>query len=58
MERKTSKDREEKKAKFITFTELYSLKQAKLNELIKEFGAVYISNKNLPPLKITVVELG
>ena len=37
---------------FITFTQLYAMKQAKLEELINEHGAVYLLCKNSVPLRI------
>jgi len=59
MEVKTKESKDEcKEAKFITFTELVSFRQQKLEDMIKEFGAVYISCKSGAPLKVTLATLG
>tara|TARA_R110000803_G_C11989469_1_gene321856 strand:- start:12185 stop:12403 length:219 start_codon:yes stop_codon:yes gene_type:complete len=51
-----SKEVTKKPVKFITFTDLYSLKQEKLAELI-ETHYVYLSGQNIPPIKLTFAEL-
>ena len=51
-------EEQSKKPVIITFTMLYSMKQAGIERLIKENGVIYINCKDGPPLKITTATLG
>lgn len=42
---------------FITFTDLYEIKQEGLENLLLEKGEVFILSKKIPPIKLTLAEL-
>jgi hypothetical protein len=42
---------------FITFTDLYEMKQEGLENLLLEKGEVFILSKKIPPIKLTLADL-
>lgn len=42
---------------YITFTDLYEMKQEGLERLLVEHGEVFILSKKIPPIKLTLAVL-
>lgn len=45
------------KIKYLTFTDLYEMKQIGLEKILLEGYTIYLLSKKMPPLKITIAEL-